>query len=611
MINMSNFCGGGDITKIYIVGAGGTGSTTNTDIYVTGFTYDNGILTISQNGGQPNLSVILPTFITGNTDYYVTGGTYSNGTLTLNRQNGGVNISGLSTGYTLTSSAINTVLGYTPLSAYTDNYVTGGTYSNGTLTLNRQNGSVSITGLKFTGNTSGDCISDLYISNIHSCSPLRINPLDEGNVYFGSTSGVTIDVINKRIGVNTSTPNYSFESLSTSAVDSIMYFDGGNLANSNIVSASDTSVKVPSLVLWDRGIGPYSGTGTSMYIGLDRASSSIYASRNDVIYVNNFLNKGHHFVTNNSGVKSVKMNILSNGNVGIGVNNPTVKLHLSGDSIFEQSKLTINQQTGIVGIDIVNSTEAMYQLTRNVNDWALVGKSDTGFYFYSNDKKPITFWTNGTEKMRVTSGGTLNISSTPTTDTSITTYYLTRDSVTGDVKQKLIPGPTVYGLFAQTGNSTSITGTNVESSLIGSGLGTLSVPANTFKVGDSFVAKLYGHITCVGTATIEIRVKSGSVLLADTGIIALDVTTNKHWSIEVSFTIRSLGIASVGSIVSGGLFNYIKNSGLNFEGSNFVNLNNTTFDTTILNTLDITAQWNTNNAGNNIYSAIFVLNKIY
>ena len=41
---------------------------------------------------------------------------------------------------------------------------------------------------------SGYCIADLYVTNIHSCSPLRINPLDEGNVYFGSTSGVTIDI---------------------------------------------------------------------------------------------------------------------------------------------------------------------------------------------------------------------------------------------------------------------------------------------------------------------------------------------------------------------------------------------------------------------------------
>ena len=189
-------------------------------------------------------------------------------------------------------------------------------------------------------------------------------------------------------------------------------------------------------------------------------------------------------------------------------------------------------------------------------------------------------------------------------------------TITGDgtplnpLQAQYIPA-TNYGLYSQTANSTIITATTSELSLIGAGVGTLSVPANIFQVGDSFVAKLFGHITCVGTATIQIKVKSGSVLLVDTGIIALDVTTNKHWNIEVNFTIRSLGIASVGSIVSAGLFSYIKNSGLNFEGANFVFLNNTTFDTTILNTLDITAQWNTNNAGNNIYSDIFVLNKIY
>jgi hypothetical protein len=34
-------------------------------------------------------------------------------------------------------------------------------------------------------------------------------------------------------------------------------------------------------------------------------------------------------------------------------------------------------------------------------------------------------------------------------------------------------------------------------------------------------------------------------------------------------------------------------------------------DTFISNTLDVTAQWNTNNAGNSIYTEVFTLNKIY
>lgn len=169
-----------------------------------------------------------------------------------------------------------------------------------------------------------------------------------------------------------------------------------------------------------------------------------------------------------------------------------------------------------------------------------------------------------------------------------------------------------YGLFAQTTDSTPVTATAVESSLIGVGVGTLSVPANGFSVGNSFNAQLNGIISCVGTATLEIRVKTlAGVLLADTGIIAMDASTAKSWTLTLQFTIRTLGTTGVASISSGGLFSYIKNSGTNFEGFVLTSLNTTTFDTTVNNTLVITAQWNTNNAGNSIFTRNFVLHKIY
>ena len=195
-----------------------------------------------------------------------------------------------------------------------------------------------------------------------------------------------------------------------------------------------------------------------------------------------------------------------------------------------------------------------------------------------------------------------------TATTSTAEYVVELSGTTYKIKQStLTPFPLSYGLFSQTGSSTPVSGTTVETSIIGSGTGTLSVPINGFRVGDSFNGKLNGHISCVGTATIQIRVKANSVLLGDTGVIALDASTNKHWQLDLNFTIRSIG--SVGSIVSYGSFGYIKNSGLNFEGSNFVTI--TPLDTTILNTIDITVEWNTNNSGNSIYSDIFVLNKIY
>jgi len=173
------------------------------------------------------------------------------------------------------------------------------------------------------------------------------------------------------------------------------------------------------------------------------------------------------------------------------------------------------------------------------------------------------------------------------------------------------PAPS-NSLYAQTANSTPVTGTILETTIIGTGVGTLTVPANGFQVGDSFSAIMIGVLSCVGTATLQIRVKTATgILLADTGVINMDTATNKNWKLDINFTIRQIGAATVASIASGGLFAYTKNSGFNFEGTNFNLINNTTFDTTISNTLVVTAQWNTNNAGNSIYTEIFTLNKSY
>jgi hypothetical protein len=169
----------------------------------------------------------------------------------------------------------------------------------------------------------------------------------------------------------------------------------------------------------------------------------------------------------------------------------------------------------------------------------------------------------------------------------------------------------LVGLFSQTTSSTPIANTTTESSLIGIGIGSLSVPANAFKVGDSYHAKLIGHISCNSAATLRLKIKAGSLVLADTGIIDLDTITNRHWEINVYFTIREIGGAGTASIASGGIFSYTKNSGLNFEGTNFSIINGDTFDTTISNTLDVTAQWGSANVADSIYSEIFTLSKTF
>ena len=184
-------------------------------------------------------------------------------------------------------------------------------------------------------------------------------------------------------------------------------------------------------------------------------------------------------------------------------------------------------------------------------------------------------------------------------------------TVANYVISKIPPVPYTYGLYAQTANSTPVTGTTTESSLINGGVGTLSVPANAFKVGDSFRAVMGGVLDAANNQTIRIKVKAGSLILLDSGLQAITNITDDIFSLNVDFTIRQIGSTGVASIVSLGTFHYCKTSNASVQGFAFNTVNNTTFDTTVSNTLDITVQWGSNNAGNSIYSDIFILNKTY
>lgn len=169
----------------------------------------------------------------------------------------------------------------------------------------------------------------------------------------------------------------------------------------------------------------------------------------------------------------------------------------------------------------------------------------------------------------------------------------------------------VRGLFAQTSNSIAITNTTTEITLIDGGVGTLTVPANGFKVGDSFRAIVAGVLNTTNNQTIRVRVNAGAILLLDSGAQPISNITNNVFSLNIDFTIRQLGGPGVASIVSLGTFHYVKTVNGVTEGFAFNSVNNTTFNTTIPNTLDITVQWGAANPGNNIYSDLFILNKTY
>lgn len=161
------------------------------------------------------------------------------------------------------------------------------------------------------------------------------------------------------------------------------------------------------------------------------------------------------------------------------------------------------------------------------------------------------------------------------------------------------------GLFAQTADSSTVTGTT-EASIIGAGVGTLVVPASTFKVGDSFKAKIGGVIDSTANGdNVTINIYADGSLLATTGVFDLDSTTNNGWELELDFTIRTIG--ATGSVATNGNFAYTKVVDKKVQGYCFQDTQ--ALNTTISNALDIRVVWG--QTGTTIYSSNFTLHRVY
>lgn len=195
--------------------------------------------------------------------------------------------------------------------------------------------------------------------------------------------------------------------------------------------------------------------------------------------------------------------------------------------------------------------------------------------------------------------------------TSNTEFAVAEGGTTYKVKQgSLNPYPNVVGFFSQTGSTAYLSGTS-EQTIIGPGTGTLSVGANQFSVGDTFSVYLSGHLSN-NNNDLQIRVKSDSVVLADSGSVNYNTTGEEvNFTMDITFQILAIGGPGTASIQTRGFWKTVKNSNFTVNGYSFETVNNTTFDTTDGNTLNITIQFDTLDSSTYFYSEMFVLNKIY
>ncbi len=160
------------------------------------------------------------------------------------------------------------------------------------------------------------------------------------------------------------------------------------------------------------------------------------------------------------------------------------------------------------------------------------------------------------------------------------------------IKQSL-----VGAIFTQTADTT-VANTTTETSIIGTGIGTISLPGSFFTAGKTINFHVHGYHSSTGNPTLTVRVKLGSTTVCS-GIVTSGNGSTQGFNIDGLITCRTTG--TTGTVSAGGEFSELHSSG---QTTGLIQTGTTTINTTSSQVLSITVQWGTASAGNTITSQI-------
>lgn len=198
--------------------------------------------------------------------------------------------------------------------------------------------------------------------------------------------------------------------------------------------------------------------------------------------------------------------------------------------------------------------------------------------------------TTGAASMRIRSG----VAPTSPNDGDIwndSTFKILISNTSG-INQKI-----VGNIFTQTADKT-FSNTTTQTSLVGTGQGTNTLPANFWTVGKTIEIIVVGIFSRTnGNFTYQLKLGSTNIL---TSITQSPTTqTNETWIARMWVTCRSTGVT--GTVIAGGEIGMPISSSFSLPLSGTI-----TIDTTAPMTLDFLGTTSTANAGNSMTSQIFI-----
>ena len=317
----------------------------------------------------------------------------------------------------------------------------------------------------------------------------------------------------------------------------------------------------------------------------------------------------------NVAVGSLSISSTNIGDDNIGIGYSSCWLGLGNKNIGIGTETLVNATTG--SNNIVIGYRAGYNLASGSNNVILGGVTLSSSTTLSDT---MIFGTgSGTERFRVNSNGCLGVNITsptgwlslPSNTASIPVIALSNSntllsSVTPhtiefdgsrlySTKSTAIREALVGCIYTQTATAT-VGGTLTETSMIGTGVGTITIPANTLVAGKTLKIFACGYYSTYSSANnMTLRFKIGGTTVLNTGSIApANSIVQKYWESYIIVT-----CTAANTVWAEGLFTTLDaTTPYHFS---MVNTTTTTVDTTTLpQLLGLTMQWGGNNAANTI-----------
>ncbi len=301
-----------------------------------------------------------------------------------------------------------------------------------------------------------------------------------------------------------------------------------------------------------------------------------------------------YFTLNNSGTLTTRMIIKSTGEIGIGTTSPGAKLHIN------------NADSATIVTLIKGAASQSADLTQWQSSSATILaaiQADGKLVFGPSGSQDTNLYRNAANQLKTDDALVIGASTTTLASLNIPAGTAPTSPVEGDMwgdsTQKAMiaysdgikqvrPGV----IFTQTADAT-VTNTVAETSIVGSGVGGLTLPANFFVAGKTIRLRIGGIYStpALATPSIVVKVKLGSTVIATvTTSGLLSGATNLEFDGEVAITCRTTGAS--GTVMVHGDIEYATGVGgtisvdpLNNAGAT------TTVDTTASKLLDVTVTW--------------------